>query len=140
MKMTILTPLFAMIALCILGCCPSPKTSDLPKPIKTGEDLNHAAKLCVRAGDGTSTPYDDSSRSLFEFYQAMGYFNGFRDMTIVSQAFKAKTPYVFQKDLETTQLIRIVDKYLSAHPEKFQQPAAVIMVDALTEAYPNKSY
>jgi hypothetical protein len=60
-----------------------------------------------------------------------GYENNKIDMSL--QKFCIPKEVSFQK-----QLPRIVVKYFKSHPDKLHEPAAVLIVDAIREAYPCK--
>lgn len=88
----------------------------------TGEDLADAMKSYVKA-EKDYTPAD-----YFMAGNYLGYVQGVAEATL--------SDYSFPNTLTPDDLCRVVTRYLEKHPEKRKEPAANVVRQALTQAYP----
>jgi hypothetical protein len=115
----------------------------LDQSMPTGNELLHDCKQAVRAIDGDTTLTD------LEFADAShctGYILGVVDGYAVTEAAeKARlhfsSPLIcFPKEgfMPTPQVVRIVVKYLRVNAKNLGDPAALLVLQALQEAFPCK--
>ncbi len=69
-----------------------------------------------------------------------GYLAAFYDMAQLGEATGANFKFKLRLDIPLSQTVRILDKYLRAHPERLHLPTALLVEDAYAEAFPNPSY
>jgi Rap1a immunity proteins len=126
-----------------MGSTKATQKATLDQGMPTGNELLHDCKQAVRAIDGDTTLSD------LEFVDAShctGYVLGVVDGYAVTEAAeKARLHFsssliCFPKEgfMPTPQVVRIVVKYLHENAKNLGDPAALLVLQALQEAFPCK--
>ena len=84
----------------------------------------------VSAGTSTNIGADQVDAGMF-----LGFVVGVAD---TGEALVGDKFYALPENPTAGQLCAVVSKYLKEHPEKWTRPAAWLVLDALTEAFPAK--
>jgi len=101
-----------------------------------GNTLLPQCEAAVKMANGVTARNTDASYCL-------GFVNGIMVMAYDWQASAKQSKLTFLPCLPldgmtSGQALRIVTKYLKAHPEKLHRDAHILVVEALTEAFPCK--
>jgi hypothetical protein len=127
--MKIICPL--LLALLIATTC-----SAVEGDITDGNSLQENIRNYKRYVNGTKLKGDDVVNAIV----TVGYFKGFIGGSEPwAQLDKTGCPYSMPR-MPLTQLIQVVDKYLSDHPEQLHEPASSLMFAAVTTAFPNPDF
>ena len=107
--------------------------SSLSAQTDTGMDLLRACNTIIQAEEGQDVSMDDQ---LLSFYWT-GYLGGFNDAAVLIGTGTSQKIYCLPPTgIENDQLVRVVKKYLDEHPEDLHQSARILVLLALSEAFP----
>jgi hypothetical protein len=100
---------------------------------ETGNDILEACTEAMKSGNEPQ----DHWKSGF----CWGYINGLTAMEdfaqfLIKQDKFASFPFCFQREMTYGQMVRVVVSYLEEHPETLHRPAAFLVLEAFTEAFP----
>jgi hypothetical protein len=80
-------------------------------------------------------PTDESQ--LMSSGYCMGYITGFMDgLRALDTVYRQPTPYCVPASVTTGQLIKVFLKYTDDHPEKLHYDSSMLMLAAITNAFP----
>ena len=100
----------------------------------------------IRMMDGDASFYGDRD-AVESLDAANGYLSGFRDCASIA-AFTLKqlnVNHLFDihivdgGSVSVAQLARVVDKYMTDHPEQLHESPGILVFNALLQAFPNKT-
>lgn len=78
----------------------------------------------------------ESITAVLNYLQGFGYC-----ATLTQEVTKTAAPFVLpQENFSALQTVRVVDKYITDHPERMNDPPGVIVWNALVKAFPNKDF
>jgi Ssp1 endopeptidase immunity protein Rap1a len=136
------------IALLTLLILPAPWGSKMatqqpamPTEGPTGNDFLRECNFALRFADGDRTlTAEESEYGTHCMGYLLGFLAGYGAKSAVDKVF-GDTPHrevCFPEFLPTDQMVRTVVKYLREHPERLQQGANLLVIQALYAAFPCK--
>jgi hypothetical protein len=99
----------------------------------SGNELVEAMREYDAVLPGGANYYSTKTGAAITVGEYFGYVLGVCDGTADEQL------YEIRADVTKQQILAVVSKYLKNHPEKWSEPAAFLVVEALQEAFPLKS-
>jgi Ssp1 endopeptidase immunity protein Rap1a len=104
--------------------------------ITDGNSLQSNLRLYRRYTDGAKLRTDE----ILTCFVTVGYIQGLEGGSEPwATLYKAECPYAVPR-MPVSQLIQVVDKYLTDHPEELHQPAAALFFAAITQSFPNPEF
>jgi hypothetical protein len=88
----------------------------------------------LKAGD--TVPIAEAVRSATSVGACSGFIAGVNDQAMADSADSRKLPYCLPDGVDMSQLIRVTKRWLENHPEQLHLPSAILVVRALSEAFP----
>lgn len=129
-------------SLSLISClCVTTALGGPPGIIIDSNDLAKVVRLEVRFLDGdmaaaNSKESAESITAVLNYLQGFGYC-----ATLTQEVTKTAAPFVLpQENFSALQTVRVVDKYITDHPERMNDPPGVIVWNALVKAFPNKDF
>jgi hypothetical protein len=105
--------------------------------ITDGNSLQRNLRLYTRYADGAKLRTDE----ILTCFVTVGYIQGLEGGSEPwATLYKAECPYYAVPRMPVSQLIQVVDKYLTDHPEELHQPAAALFFAAITQSFPNPEF
>jgi hypothetical protein len=129
-----------LVLLLVLACC---QVLCAQTALETYSSSGNAfLRLCSPIDDDKATPGEQA-----DVIGCVGFVSGFMvgaeaETALVKSKIGRKTPEMFCRpnNIEHGQVVRIVLKYIRSHPEEAHRVTELIMVSALGEAFPCKSW
>jgi len=120
--MKIAVRLGLVLAIAIMTC----NQSRAGEPLVSGNDLIEGMRVCDVWNSGGDLDAADTGEAM----QYLGYITGVYDAT--------SHLYNIPKGIRPKQLIAVVSEYLRSHAERWNEPGARLVSDALLETFPLK--
>jgi len=128
------TPLPTLAALLLLSATPS--KAELPW--STGNTLFKIIACDIQAHDFNSKLTQAQTNSVCLM---LGYFRGFAECSALAAHYDATAlPFYLPDTVTNDELERVVAKYLSDNPDKLDLKGDVLIVAALSRAFPNTAF
>jgi len=124
--------------LLVLFCLflPWMSSAEGPRIMATGNDLLEHVQAAMKLFDGKPLTHEEGVNAS----ELAGYLAAFYDMAQLGEATGANFKFKLRLDIPLSQTVRILDKYLRAHPERLHLPSALLVEDAYAEVFPNPNY
>lgn len=106
-------------------------TSVFAREVQTGKWLYEAYQGWKKSQAGTGTP-----QNVLDSGYYMGYVTGIADAQAMRIAAGAKPVWCEPKGAQYAQYFDVVGRYLEAHPERRKRQRAVLVYEALRQAWP----
>jgi hypothetical protein len=87
-------------------------------------------QLVSRMQEYEKNDKEEGSSSYFNSGLFVGFVDGVHDAT--------HSKYSLHRGVTVGQLCAVVSKYLKEHPERWSEPASLLVIDALEKAFPKK--
>jgi len=134
--------ILALLVLLVYGAeeTRAQQSTSPPATTKEGTDRCDKAAFWVQVSGGDLYRYLKDKDRLFVGF-AHGHIMGVAEShSYYSSRWKECARRDFAPPSRSTieELVRVVEKYLQTHPESWNQPAVILIHDALTEAFPCK--
>jgi hypothetical protein len=126
MKTLLLCALLVIVKLCDAGQIDT---------ITDGNSLLRAVRLVNRVENRAELTNEEQAFASFTF----GYFEGFLSSSFLWEKLDRACPFRLPERISVGQLVEVVDKYLSNHPEMLHEPASGLVLVALLDSFRNPS-
>jgi hypothetical protein len=126
---TFISLLFCVYAMSVTGGSVIVNSSDLAKGVK----------LFLRAVDGDKS-FERDLEARESMNAAGNYLLGFRSCAVLTARVIDAPPFILPDRMTVEQVARVVDKYITDHPEKLHEPPELLVWNALNDAFHNKYF
>lgn len=106
-------------------------------PLNDGNDLLRFMHLAIRAYEGEEFK---SEKERADAAYAMGYLKGVKEASWVLGYSNDSVPYILPTNLQGVHLAKVIERYLTIHPEKRDKPPYAVIALAFTEAFKNPKW
>jgi hypothetical protein len=106
-------------------------------PLNDGNDLLRLVHLAIRAYEGEEFK---SEKERTDAAYAMGYLKGVKEASWVLDYSNDQVPYILPTNLQAVHLAKVIERYLTVHPEKRAQTPYAVIALAFTEAFRNPKW
>ena len=102
-------------------------------PLTDGNSLLRAVSLMKRAENRAELTTEEQMSA----FNAFGYLEGFLNSSKMWERLDKACPFQLPEGISVGQLVEVVDKELSNHPEMLDKPASVLVFIALVDSFRN---